>query len=79
MCLFLSFLATSVGVYHVRAHSDLRYSIPPFVIASGLLSAAVIIIGSKWAKKIKVKLMEKRSGNEEQGEDLHKPEPKDLV
>lgn len=39
----LSFLATSVAVYHVRAQGDLQRYIPPFILATALLGAALII------------------------------------
>lgn len=53
MCLLLSVLATSVGIYHAREQSELYQSIPPFVIAAVLFGAALFITFSNWAKKRK--------------------------
>lgn len=43
VCLSLGILATSVAVYHARAHSGLELCIPPFIIAGGLVYASAAL------------------------------------
>ena len=58
MCLFLSILAASVGLYHAKAQSELYQCIPPFVIAATLFSAAVVINVLNWRKRTATQIIE---------------------
>lgn len=65
MCLFLSLLATSVGVYHARTPiAEIQEYTSPFVIAVALFSAATAIIISKLANKRRCRRMTKADGGD---------------
>lgn len=53
MCLFLSFIPTSVEAHHATAKGTPLQLVPPIIIAVALFGVAIAINVSRWAKTSK--------------------------